>query len=141
MAIKWCSGCKEKKAIEMFWNNKAQKDGLDNLCKECRKGHSGKNYAENAEHVWRRSLKRKYGITVEDYNDLLEHQRGGCAICFQDNASGWRLAVDHNHDTGEVRGLLCRSCNTGLGHFGDNVDNLESAIDYLNYTSNYRRAT
>tara|TARA_R110002167_G_scaffold543_8_gene2459 strand:- start:2199 stop:2624 length:426 start_codon:yes stop_codon:yes gene_type:complete len=141
MAIKRCSKCKEEKAIGMFWNNKSMKDGLDTLCMECRKDSSNKTYAKNADLVWERQLLVKYGITVEDYNYKLEQQRGGCAICFQSNTSGRRLAVDHNHDTGVVRGLLCGRCNIGLGQFGDNVDNLEAAIDYLNYTSNYRKQT
>ena len=141
MAIKRCTRCKEEKAIEMFWNNKSMKDGLDTLCMECRKDSSNKTYTKNADLVWERQLLAKYGITAEDYSYMLEQQQGGCAICFQSNPSGRRLAVDHNHDTGEVRGLLCGRCNVGLGNFGDNVDNLEAAIDYLNYTSNYRKQT
>ena len=141
MAIKRCTRCKEEKASEMFWNNKSMKDGLDNLCMECRKNSSNKTYTKNADLIWERQLLIKYGITVEDYNYKLEQQQGGCAICFKNNANGRRLSVDHNRDTGAVRGLLCGRCNIGLGQFGDNVDNLEAAIDYLNYTSTYREVT
>jgi hypothetical protein len=149
MAIKWCGGCKEEKSISLYHKNRSREDGLQDQCKECKKvfnarsnpRHNPINNPKNADYMWERSLQRKYGITAEDYNYMLEQQQGGCAICFQGNPSGRRLAVDHNHDTGEVRGLLCGSCNVGLGNFGDNVDNLEAAIDYLNYTSNYRKQT
>ena len=145
MAIKRCTRCKEEKSISLFSKREASKDGLQYQCKECSQVNNARNNPinnpKNADYMWERSLQRKYGITPEDYNYMLEQQQGGCAICFQGNPSGRRLAVDHNHDTGEVRGLLCGRCNVGLGNFGDNVDNLEAAIDYLNYTSNYRKQT
>lgn len=74
-------------------------------------------------------LKRKYNITVEIYNAMLEEQDGVCAICGFE--SDRQLAVDHNHETGEVRGLLCSSCNRGLGMFRDSVHNLTKAKSYL----------
>jgi len=74
------------------------------------------------------NLIRNYGITVDDYNKMLEEQGGRCVICTDDNVP---LAVDHNHDTGEVRGLLCRKCNSGLGMFKDNDLLLIAAAGYL----------
>jgi epoxyqueuosine reductase QueG len=145
MANKRCGKCKTRKSISLFSKNRRREDGLQDQCKECMQVHSARNNPinnpKNADYRWERILQRKYGITAEDYSYMLEQQQGGCAICFQSTPSGRRLAVDHNHDTGEVRGLLCGSCNIGLGNFGDNVDNLEAAIDYLNYTSNYRKQT
>ena len=141
MAIKRCGKCKTWKSISLFSKNRRREDGLQDQCKECMQVHNDRNNPKNETYFWERHLLAKYGITAEDYNYMLEQQRGGCAICFQSNTSGRRLAVDHNHDTGEVRGLLCGRCNIGLGQFGDNVDNLEAAIDYLNYTSNYRKQT
>lgn len=73
-------------------------------------------------------LKHKYGITLSEYNSLLEKQNYVCAICKQKR--GAVLAVDHCHDTGKVRGLLCRLCNTSLGIF-KTIDLLESAKTYL----------
>lgn len=74
-------------------------------------------------------LVRTYGITVEEYENLLKEQNGVCAICA--NPPGKRrLAVDHDHETGLVRGLLCSPCNTGIGLL-KNVDNLTVAISYL----------
>ena len=74
-------------------------------------------------------LQQRYGITEEQYDLLFDLQEGCCAICKQRFAK--RLDVDHCHDTGTVRGLLCNNCNRGLGHFKDNVDYLQSAINYL----------
>jgi hypothetical protein len=74
---------------------------------------------------------RLYGITVEDYDRLLAEQSGVCARC--ENSPGQlRLAVDHDHETGEVRGLLCGPCNTYLGRLEANLFALESDLKYLN---------
>ena len=78
-------------------------------------------------------LLAKYGLTPETYEAMLAEQDGRCAIC---GTTEWRSRsdhphVDHCHDTGKVRGLLCRGCNNGLGHFGDDPDRLEAAAAYL----------
>ena len=85
-------------------------------------------------HAGRMKYQRMYGITIEDYVRMLEEQGGRCAICRTDEpgGSGSRFAVDHDHKTGEVRGLLCKNCNTGIGLLQDNVLILEQAIRYLN---------
>jgi hypothetical protein len=81
---------------------------------------------------WVSSLKRSYGITEAEYLDILDQQNGLCAICgTSESDSPKRFAVDHNHETGEVRGVLCSSCNLGLGNFGDKPENLASAVKYL----------
>jgi hypothetical protein len=79
----------------------------------------------------RRTKMKQKGITVEEYDARLEAQDGLCAICRQLNASVRRLAVDHNHETGEIRGLLCSHCNRALGLFKDDPALLKAAIDYL----------
>jgi hypothetical protein len=79
---------------------------------------------------------RKYGITSEDFNAMLTAQRDGCAICgfvpLPDgkNAAA-RLHVDHDHETGKVRALLCNGCNRGMGYLGDNPARLRAAADYI----------
>ena len=79
----------------------------------------------------------KYGITPDDYDAMLENQGGRCAICGQpETALGYHgeiksLAVDHCHDTGDVRGLLCQSCNMGIGLFDHNDELMQAAIKYL----------
>lgn len=76
-----------------------------------------------------RWLRRKvrYGITEKDYQRMLEQQRGLCALC----AKNAPTDIDHDHISGRTRGLLCRPCNLGLGMFGDTIDGLLRAIDYL----------
>jgi len=82
------------------------------------------------EQKFARDLKR-YKITPEQYGSMLEAQGGVCAICRQEDATGRRLSVDHSHETGKVRGLLCTNCNVALGHLQDNVALLLRAADYL----------
>lgn len=83
-----------------------------------------------------RSLRADFGISLADYNVMLSVQGGVCAICKQPethkrNDKVKALAVDHDHGTGKIRGLLCADCNTGIGKLKDSVNVLQSAIDYL----------
>lgn len=73
----------------------------------------------------------RYGITEEGYNALLRTQGGVCATCKRGCKTHRRLSVDHDHETGEVRGLLCMNCNAALGLVGDDVTVLRSLIEYL----------
>lgn len=75
--------------------------------------------------------KKRYGLTQQEFDNLLQVQKGVCLICGKTNYNGWNLSVDHCHDTGKVRGLLCNPCNTGLGGFMDNPNLLANAIRYL----------
>lgn len=74
-------------------------------------------------------VKAYYGISPEEYNALLQKQSGRCAICEQPPKK--TLHVDHCHETGRVRGLLCHFCNIGLGHFGEDIERMKRAIRYL----------
>jgi hypothetical protein len=79
-------------------------------------------------------LKRKFGITLDAYNRLLEAQDGKCAICGakpKDRPHHRKLAVDHDHKTKKIRGLLCFHCNTGLGNLRDDPELLLKAVEYL----------
>jgi len=77
-------------------------------------------------------IRKQYGITLEEYNNMLKAQDYKCAICGnQDEVEGRKLAIDHCHSTGDVRGLLCGKCNRGLGLFYDNQELLQQAIQYL----------
>ena len=78
-------------------------------------------------------LLKQFGITPDDYKKMLEGQNGKCAICgaIESHSKGHRLAVDHDHETGKIRGLLCHNCNVGLGNFKDSPDLIRSAIEYL----------
>lgn len=79
-------------------------------------------------------IRKKYNIGLEEYDLLLQKQNGMCAICGKES-DGSVLFVDHNHSTKQVRGLLCRACNFGLGMFEENIVSLENAIKYLNRTN------
>jgi hypothetical protein len=70
-------------------------------------------------------------MRIEDYEHLLASQHGACAICGYESRDGKRLRVDHCHETGQIRGLLCSTCNTGLGGLGDSIEGVKRALDYL----------
>lgn len=76
-------------------------------------------------------LQRKFGITTADYDRMVEAHGGSCAICRKPCQTGRRLAIDHCHQTGIIRGLLCQGCNTGLGKFQDDPALLNAAAAYL----------
>ncbi len=128
---KLCSGCFETKPISAFGKQKKHKDGLKYNCKECdkiyRKIHP-QIYASTRNSI----LKRRYGITLEDYNSWYDKQKGCCAICRR-HLSELKVAlgVDHDHKTGKVQGLLCKSCNILLGCADDSRGILIKAIQYL----------
>lgn len=93
---------------------------------------------KNSEKIKNRNLQKNFGITLDEYNLMFDDQNGCCAICnkpetARNKISGavLMLAVDHCHITGRVRGLLCGTCNPALGAFGDSIDQLQDAIDYL----------
>ena len=96
-----------------------------------RKDKQAEYYQNNKDEWHSRLIGRTYGISLEEYNDILSEQKNVCAICKNECVSGKKLAVDHNHDNGKVRGLLCCRCNRGLGNFSDNLDLLRSAVLYL----------
>jgi hypothetical protein len=78
-------------------------------------------------------LRKYFGLTIEEYEAILEKQKGGCAICGSITSQGrWEhLHVDHDHNTGKVRGLLCTKCNRGIGLFDDDPNLLEKTAKYL----------
>ena len=128
---KACTKCKVEKPLDSFGSHRRTKDGLQYYCKECRGVLRKKDYCPDKEA--NSQLKRNYGITLEDYDRLLEDQEGCCNICGTDEPGGGngRFNVDHNHATSKVRGLLCSSCNTGLGKFKDSPTVLLKAAAYL----------
>ncbi len=77
-------------------------------------------------------LKKHYGMTVEEYQTIYDAQKGCCGSCGKPESEHInRLHVDHDHATGQVRGLLCTKCNPGIGYFDDSIEKLEMAIAYL----------
>src|SRR4030042_4253907 len=105
---KRCSICKQCKTFNYFYESSTSKNGLVGACKKClseqRKEQRKTGHYDKVER--RNLLKNKYGMTLEEYDKILEQQNGVCKICGKINLNGKRLAVDHNHKTGKIRGLL-----------------------------------
>lgn len=157
MKSKKCSKCKKELPLSEFGKDRRTKSGWLGTCKKCRaavqrKYYQTKNGKEHQRKYRRtrsakpnyaagqrkRHVEKLYGITVEDYDRMLEDQGGVCAICHKTetvrhNNGGCvrRLAIDHCHETGEVRGLLCARCNSMLGQACNNVTTLLEAAIYL----------
>ena len=132
--MKHCGKCKEILSKESFNKNKNTNDGYQAQCRPCNKEARQKWAKDNPEKRRKRKLMRNYGITTEQYNEMLEAQNNGCKICGSTdprNKSYRYLCVDHCHQSGIVRGLLCDYCNVGLGRFEDDIDRLKKAVQYL----------
>ena len=102
-------------------------------CKACTIERTTNYNKRNSNSVRSQYLKRNYGLTFEEFDSMLSKQDNCCAICKGKEPYGRhkRFTVDHNHKTGEVRGLLCNRCNTALGLVEDNIHTLKSMIQYL----------
>jgi hypothetical protein len=120
----------------LFTTKKKAPYGKLNQCKECSNRLSKKYY--NPYKYKNASLQRKYGISIEEYNKLLMLQNNSCSICKTSTPNrGGLFVVDHNHFTGEVRGILCNNCNVSLGLAGDSIEVLEAMIRYLETNGQY----
>jgi hypothetical protein len=138
---KICRVCGIRKNFNEYFKSKNKKDGIGYRCKPCdnlAKKQWMTNNPEKCRKGQRREvLKRKYGLTENDYLTMLDKQKGVCAICNATESSNktsgnWAsLAVDHCHTTGKIRGLLCNRCNRSLGFFEDSLDLLLKAMIYL----------
>ena len=142
--MKTCTVCKQELPFSNFHKLKKSKDGHGYRCRTC-DYECRKKYRCNADPEYRRilerrqNLKQKYGITIAEYDSMLDSQNGVCAICggvqtVPDTFKSRDLSVDHDHHTGKVRGLLCNNCNRGLGFLGDTVESLSKALGYLKGT-------
>lgn len=147
--MKACTKCKEVKPMSEFWRDRSKKHGFSARCKLCKtkdhnayrkaNGYDAKRYAKNPTGERERHLIRKYGVTLTDYQEMYHSQSGCCAICRKQQERAFD--VDHNHATGEVRGLLCTNCNRMLGHAGDSASNLRAAAYYLESFPKSRRSS
>lgn len=131
-----CTQCKNEKTENKFSADRTKKYGRNQTCKVCisnwRKKDKEKNPNKYIDYEFQRSLRRYYGMTVEDYNRKFTSQNGKCAICERHQRDLTRsLAVDHDRDTKEIRDLLCDNCNPGIGFFKHNSDLLLKAVEYL----------
>lgn len=144
---KRCACCKQMKPVSEF--NRLRKR-FQPYCRPC--GHAivearrverrktGEATEDYRLYYWKKKkwikLKSKYGCERATYEALYEQQGGVCAICLQPETQTYKgtlikLALDHDHGTGEIRGLLCKSCNLAIGKFKENVEIVRRAVDYL----------
>jgi hypothetical protein len=134
--------CNESKSLDDFHNAKANKDGKVTRCKPCVKQLNLEWQAKNPEKArsaWRtaeaksrdnlQSRARKYGLTKQELQVLIDQADGKCEICGR-KPFRW-LVVDHCHNTQIVRGMLCEGCNQAIGLFQEDTDSMQSAIEYL----------
>lgn len=131
--LKRCRQCNEVKPSEMFTTDTSSRDGLFFRCVECNRASMHERYHKHKhERPWlERHLRLTYGITVDQYNEMLDAQGGACAICGSTDHGSKNWHVDHDHETGAVRGILCHGCNHALGGAHDNPDTLIAAAKYL----------
>jgi len=138
--MKQCNQCKEFKPTLLFRvvikHRTISEDSYRYIrptCRSCENQNNSdrhkRNYRNTEKHKtasYRHRIK-KYGLTVEQFEKMMEDQKGSCAICNRELP----LVIDHCHNTGKVRKLLCTPCNIGLGSFGDDIERLRKAIEYL----------
>ena len=142
---KACTKCRRELPLSGFHRNSAQPGGRHSICRDCKNSAAAGYYQrwspeQRALHR-SRVLRSRYGIEYDFVKALYERQEGCCAICGtpgempaspeKRKAPKGVLCVDHSHETGEVRGLLCRPCNQGLGYFSDDVVRMAAAMSYL----------
>ena len=112
-----------KKAVQQKWKQEHKKEINE---------HRRKYDKEHPEIKKGQAMKFNYGITLDEYNQVFAAQKGRCMICGIHQSELLRsLAIDHNHETGEFRSLLCANCNTGIGLFHENTGIMRTAISYL----------
>lgn len=136
---KICNKCYIEKDITNFYF-RTDTNKYRNTCNDCRNKYNLELYHKNEKQKenhrkasWKHQIKKNYGITPEEYYDMLDEQEGRCKMCNThiDDLPIHNLYVDHCYTTGRIRGLLCNSCNTGLGMFRDRQDLLLKAKEYL----------
>jgi hypothetical protein len=131
METKNCRRCREDKPVDKFSTYPARSDGLDSYCRDCRNELGRVNGRQ-----WR--FAAKYGITVQEFMHQLDIQDGKCPSCgkvllidVENHRHPDAAVVDHDHFTKELRGIICQSCNKGIGQLGDDIAGLEQALHYL----------
>lgn len=128
---KVCRRCGIDKLLSTFSKDGAKKDGLKLYCKPCEQNQFKLWREKNLEEILLKDrikhYVRKYGLSQEKAMELVKDRSGSCEICKETKD----LVVDHHHDTGMVRGMICSACNSMIGYSKENIDNLEACIEYL----------
>lgn len=131
---KTCTKCRKVKPIGEFHKNRAQKDGYAYQCKQCNNVRRIENINELKKRdraAYAHTRFREYGLSFDDVKNMFVEQGGKCAICGFKFEQRKDFQIDHNHENGEVRQLLCSSCNKGLGCFKDDPQAILNALDYI----------
>lgn len=148
MTTKICTKCHIEKPLSEFYPRRDRGEGATRAnCKDCTKlqldslpnipysEFSEEQKARAAKKTRKHLLKKLYGLTLEDYDRMLEEQHGKCAICKTEKVGGKHktntMIVDHDHKTGKVRGLLCNYCNIMAGMMEKNLETSQLVLDYL----------
>ena len=132
-----CRVCKERKnLLQSFYRVRKNMNLLSSYsyeCKECTVKRIKKRDRTHPHIKREQHLKRRYGISLQEYTEMLDSQGNCCATCGSKEPGGkWKsFAVDHDHKTGKVRGMLCKSCNIALGEVDDSLTTLKRMIEYL----------
>ena len=139
---KECCVCNVRKPFTEFFNYKNKSDGKSYRCKVCDDVARKKWSTDNPEKAHlsqrQRNLKCKFGVDLQWYEEQFKKQNYSCAICETKTNKTvgerqfWNFSVDHCHDSGKVRGILCNNCNRALGLFQDNPELLTKAAHYVN---------
>lgn len=142
--LKWCGKCKQWLPLSSFARNSKKWDGLQERCNDCRRKHWD-TIGRNTKTVPPLEIRRKrhrvqliksYGISEDEFNLILQKQKGKCAICGTTDWGRPSPSIDHDHTTGKVRALLCNRCNRTLGLAEDSPELLIKMAEYL---KNYGR--
>jgi hypothetical protein len=132
--LSYCPKCNKTKPLDDFNKDVHAAFGIAIYCKKCNRKKGRKRYQTHKNEHKNNQLKNDFGISLNEYNEMLKQQNDKCAICGKSSEENKpMLAVDHDHKTNKVRGLLCSSCNNGLGRFFDNTEYLTNAIKYLQF--------
>lgn len=124
---KVCTSCKREKKLTEFYKDARKRDGRTAQCKKCRSKKYDRTPAKRCA-----NLRYRYGISLEEFEFKLAEQGGACALCAKKYIKGNnRFHVDHCHENGHIRGILCHDCNTALGKLGDTVESIEKVLEYL----------
>ena len=130
--MKKCTKCGKTKPKTEFNKDSHTPDGVRRYCRECQKEENKKRRYKNPDEWKNYHYFAKYGISLDEYNEMFTLQNGCCYICgIHSSKLNRNLAVDHCHTTGKVRKLLCTNCNSGIGKLQENIELLQKAISYL----------
>ncbi|RWO22804.1 endonuclease VII domain-containing protein [Mesorhizobium sp.] len=146
-STKICSSCNSEKPLSLFGRQSGYRDGHRNQCNACRSRKqaaytktdagkaSQKRFVSSAERREKRKWRvrhKKYGMSRDSFSEMLLAQNGRCALCSTDKpGSRYGFCIDHCHETGRVRGILCHNCNSALGKLGDTPTSISRALAYV----------